>query len=161
MASATAPPTSSPVAAGMIRSERKPACTEPWKSLYILRRGVFPCCYGGEPVAGMDDYREAWNSPLLQGIRAELAAGRFHTYCLKSAACPIVRKSEQGHALPAGQAAYMRVRRLWTRLNRVTAGAAGRALHWSRLAALGARRALTDPAYRERQTARLLGRHRH
>ena len=25
-------------------AERKPACTEPWKSLYILRRGVFPCC---------------------------------------------------------------------------------------------------------------------
>src|SRR5204863_376413 len=32
-------------------SERLPACTEPWKSLYILRRGVMPCCYGGAPLA--------------------------------------------------------------------------------------------------------------
>lgn len=34
-------------------AERKPACTEPWRSLYILRRGVLPCCYGGAPIADM------------------------------------------------------------------------------------------------------------
>jgi len=145
--------------------ERKPACTEPWKSLYILRRGVFPCCYGGEPIAPMEQYREAWNSPLMQGIREELAAGRFHTYCLRSAACPIIRKSEQSDALPRSQAAYMRARRVWTRLDRLSGGTLGRMLHWSRLSAAGARRVLIDPPYRARQWERFSGgaeaRHRH
>ncbi len=35
--------------------ERTPACLEPWKSLYILRRGVLPCCYGGQAVAPQED----------------------------------------------------------------------------------------------------------
>ena len=30
--------------------EKLPACMEPWTSLYILRRGVLPCCYGGIPL---------------------------------------------------------------------------------------------------------------
>lgn len=136
-------------------AEHKPACTEPWKSLYILRRGVFPCCYGGEPIAPMEQYREAWNSPLMQGIRSELAAGRFHTYCLKSAACPIIRKSEQADDLPASQAAYMRLRRVWTRLDRASGGRLGDVLHRSRLAATGARRAITEPEYRQRQWQRM------
>lgn len=81
--------------------EHIPVCTEPWKSLYILRRGVFPCCYGRAPVAPMDGYRGAWNSPLLQDIRRDLAQGRFHVYCLGSRACPIVRKLDEAHKLPA------------------------------------------------------------
>jgi len=100
--------------------ESSPACLEPWKSLYILRRGVLPCCYGGEPVAPMEEFRTAWNSPLLQDIRRELLHGRFHEYCLKSAACPIVRKREQAALLPARQRARMAVRRAWSRLNRDT-----------------------------------------
>jgi MoaA/NifB/PqqE/SkfB family radical SAM enzyme len=97
-------------------SDAKPACTEPWKSLYILRRGVFPCCYGGQPVAPMDGYREAWNSPLLQAIRADLAQGRFHEYCMGSPACPIVRKSAAAHELPAAQSGRLVARRLRRRL---------------------------------------------
>jgi MoaA/NifB/PqqE/SkfB family radical SAM enzyme len=100
--------------------ESSPACLEPWKSLYILRRGVLPCCYGGEPVAPMEEFRTAWNSPLLQDIRRELLHGRFHDYCLKSAACPIVRKNQEAALLPARQRARMAVRRAWTRLNRDT-----------------------------------------
>jgi MoaA/NifB/PqqE/SkfB family radical SAM enzyme len=137
-------------------AERKPACTEPWRSLYILRRGVLPCCYGGAPIADMTEYRSAWNSPLLQDIRAELAAGRFHAYCLKSPACPIVRKSVQARALPVRQAVYVQLRRGWTRFDRMTRGGAGRLLHWSRLAVRGARRVLTDPEYRRRRFARRL-----
>jgi pyruvate-formate lyase-activating enzyme len=104
------------------------ACEEPWKSLYILRRGVFPCCYGGEPIAPMDGYREAWNSPLMRAIRGELAAGRFHEYCLKSSSCPIVRKAEQGRSLPAHDSRYLRVRRFWHRLDRSLGGVPGRIL---------------------------------
>src|SRR5690606_21542804 len=137
-------------------AERKPACTEPWRSLYILRRGVLPCCYGGAPIADMTESRSAWNSPLLQDIRAELAAGRFHAYCLKSPACPIVRKSVQARALPVRQAVYVQLRRGWTRFDRMTRGGAGRLLHWSRLAVRGARRVLTDPEYRRRRFARRL-----
>lgn len=100
--------------------EHQPACTEPWKSFYILRRGVFPCCYGGAPIAPMDQYRQAWNSPLVQDIRRELAHGRFHTYCLGSPACPIVRKADQSRppvtreVVRAGQWLKIRTRRVLT-----------------------------------------------
>jgi MoaA/NifB/PqqE/SkfB family radical SAM enzyme len=109
-----------PAAATPVRSlgeEALPICREPWESLYILRRGVFPCCYGGVPLGEMNDYREAWNSPLLQAIRADLTRGRFHRYCLDSPSCPIVRKSEHAHRLPLRQAAFLRARRAWHRLD--------------------------------------------
>lgn len=101
-------------------AERKPVCTEPWKSLYILRRGVFPCCYGGAPVAPMDQYREAWNAPVVQAIRAELVRGRFHDYCLRSETCPIVRKSLEAGSLPLRQRARLQVRHLYARVDRIT-----------------------------------------
>ncbi len=82
---------------------RTPACLEPWKSLYILRRGVFPCCYGSRPLATMGAYRDTWNAPLLKDIRRHLARGEFHTYCLSSYSCPIVRKNT--HASDACEAA--------------------------------------------------------
>ena len=102
--------------------DRMPACTEPWKSLYILRRGVFPCCYGGVSIAPMDEYREAWNGPLMQDIRRDLLAGRFHEYCIRSPACPIVRKLQQADELPLGQAVWLRTRQLWSRFDRMTLG---------------------------------------
>ena len=80
-----------------------PACLEPWKSLYVLRRGVMPCCYGDRPLAAMGEYRETWNAPILQDIRRHIARGEFHAYCLGSQSCPIVRKSR--HARDAGGAA--------------------------------------------------------
>lgn len=87
-----------------------PACTEPWSSLYILRRGTMPCCYGGRPVAAMGDFKQAWNSPLLQGIRRELLRGRFHQYCFDSPDCPIVRKAAEARSLGPIQGAH-----LWSR----------------------------------------------
>ncbi len=99
-----------------------PACQEPWRSLYILRRGIFPCCYGGSPIARPDDPQAAWNSPLLQEIRSELAAGRFHRYCLDSPACPIVRKTRHAGALPRGQALFLRAREAWHRFDKALGG---------------------------------------
>ena len=107
-------------------SERKPICTEPWKSLYILRRGVFPCCYGGAPLAKMDGYRDAWNSPEVQAIRAELAAGRFHDYCLSSPAYPIVGKAHESAGLTTAQSVKMETRRAWARVDRAGRGWPGR-----------------------------------
>jgi sulfatase maturation enzyme AslB (radical SAM superfamily) len=102
--------------------ERLPVCQEPWKSLYILRRGTFPCCYGGEPVAGMEEWEQAWSSPLLQEIRRDLAAGRFHRYCLDSPACPLIRKGEEARSLPPRQRMLLAARHLFHRLDRAGLG---------------------------------------
>jgi len=109
-----APPPAAAVKAGPLPSlgdDVFPACTEPWKSLYILRRGVMPCCYGGAPIAKMNEFKDAWNAPLLQDIRRELLAGRFHQYCFDSPDCPIVKKSEAGRDLSATQEAHLLSRR--------------------------------------------------
>ncbi len=88
---------------GALGEDRVPACLKPWKSLYVLRRGVMPCCHGNRPLAAMGEYREAWNGPLLQDVRRHIAQGEFHAYCLGSQSCPIVRKSR--HAPDAYDAA--------------------------------------------------------
>ena len=106
--------------------EHQPVCLEPWKSLYILRRGVMPCCYGHGPIAPMEEYRTAWNSPVMQSIRGELLKGRFHDYCLRSAACPIVRKHQAAHVLPAHQRLYLQARHWWGLLDRRLGGVPNR-----------------------------------
>jgi MoaA/NifB/PqqE/SkfB family radical SAM enzyme len=137
-------------------AEHRPACLEPWKSLYILRRGVLPCCYGGTPIADMEHYREAWNSDEMQAIRRELLRGRFHDYCLKSPACPIVRKSEQARTLPLNQRILMRARHVWWRFNRDTGGLPNRVWVPVKWMAIRARRAATDPRYVAHHTSRLV-----
>jgi len=106
--------------------EKLPLCKEPWTSLYILRRGIHPCCYGGHPVAEMDEFHEAWNCREVREIRSELAAGRFHRYCLRSPACPIVRKDSHAGSLPPAQAVFVRGRQLLQRLDRRLLGIPGR-----------------------------------
>jgi MoaA/NifB/PqqE/SkfB family radical SAM enzyme len=96
-----------------------PVCTEPWTSLYVLRRGTLPCCYGGPVLAPMASFQEQWNGPLVQDIRRELRDGRFHSYCFDSPDCPIVRKASEGHELPPAQAALLLARRGLSRLRRV------------------------------------------
>ena len=97
---------------------RLPICTEPWTSLYVLRRGTLPCCYGGPVLAPMASFQEAWNAPLVQDIRRELRDGRFHAYCFDSPDCPIVRKASEGGELPAAQSALLLARRGLSRLRR-------------------------------------------
>jgi hypothetical protein len=89
-----------PAALPALGHERLPVCTEPWTSLYVLRRGTLPCCYGGGAIAPMDRYREAWNGPTMQSIRRELLRGRFHGYCHDSPDCPIVKKAAEARELP-------------------------------------------------------------
>ena len=113
--------------------ESLPVCVEPWKSIFILRRGVLPCSYGGFPIADKDGYRQAWNSTLLQGIRDKLRRGTFHEYCLRSRACPIVRKWESARQLPGGQKTFLLVWNFWRRLNSVTGGIPRRLLGRLRL----------------------------
>jgi hypothetical protein len=73
-----------------------PLCREPWESYYILRRGVLPCCFGGEVIGSMADYAKAWNGPQMQEIRSYLARGELSPYCLRSPGCPIVQRVRAG-----------------------------------------------------------------
>jgi MoaA/NifB/PqqE/SkfB family radical SAM enzyme len=119
---------------------RLPLCTEPWKSLYVLRRGTMPCCYGGQPIAPMGGFKEAWNAPLIQGIRRELLRGRFHKYCFDSPDCPIVRKAVEARALSLSQRALLWSRRTlerWTRARFGWPGTVYRAVKHRWLNALG------------------------
>jgi pyruvate-formate lyase-activating enzyme len=100
------------------RPPRIPLCTEPWSSLYVLRRGTLPCCYGGPSLAPMEGFPQAWNSPLMQELRSELRDGRFHRYCFDSPDCPLVRKAEESGALSVSQRALLWSRRLVTRWRR-------------------------------------------
>jgi organic radical activating enzyme len=102
--------------------ERLPLCCEPWRNFNILRRGVLPCCYGGFPLASMHEHQEAWNGETLQAIRAALAAGRFHDYCLRSPSCPVVNHRELTGGLDPGMRRWLGLRRVWHRLNRHTGG---------------------------------------
>jgi hypothetical protein len=140
--------------------EREPACLEPWKSLYILRRGVLPCSYGGAPIAPMEEYRTVWNSKKMQAIRAALLHDKLHSYCLESPACPIVRKAQQTRRMPLHQRAMLRGRHLWNPINRVFAGWPNRFVyHPLKRTARRVRRAATDPVYVSRKiVSRLTGR---
>ena len=115
-AGAAPPPVARPLPS--LGAEKLPACIEPWTSLYILRRGLRPCCYGGASIGDMGDYAEAWNAPLVQDIRRELLKGGFHRYCYDSPDCPIVKKAHEAHALSAGQEAQRQTVRAWNRVKR-------------------------------------------
>jgi hypothetical protein len=149
-----------PAALPSLGPEREPACLEPWKSLYILRRGVLPCSYGGAPIAPMEEYRTVWNSKKMQAIRAALLHDKLHSYCLESPACPIVRKAQQTRRMPLHQRAMLRGRHLWSPINRVFGGWPNRFVyHPLKRTARRVRRAATDPVYVARKIAgRLSGR---
>jgi hypothetical protein len=123
-----------------------PVCTEPWGSLYVLRRGTMPCCYGSSPIAPMADFKQAWNAPLLQEIRRELAAGRFHRYCFDSPDCPIVRKHAEARDLPSGQRALLSRRRWLAQLRRI-------AVNWPARVYRAARRSAWRVAGRSKEGA--------
>jgi len=80
----------------------QPLCSEPWKSLYVLNRGILPCCFGRKPLARWTErgsrpveqfIEETRNGAAFQEIRHSLASGVFPAYCLSSQNCPIVRKA--------------------------------------------------------------------
>jgi len=140
--------------------EKLPACMEPWTSLYILRRGVLPCCYGGHPVAAMDGHGEAWNSETVQEIRSELAEGRFHVYCLRSPSCPIVRKDSHAGALPRSQAIYLRGREMMQKLDRHFFGIPGKIYRPTKWVGMRVWSAVSDPSYVKGHVLRWWGKDR-
>lgn len=80
-----------------------PLCKEPWENLYILRRGILPCCYGNPVGYSFPEYAEAWNSPEIQEIRHYLSQGKLSPYCMECLGCPIVQRylDEHGMESPA------------------------------------------------------------
>lgn len=76
-----------------------PLCREPWENLYILRRGILPCCYGNPVGYSFPDYTEAWNSPEIQEIRRYLSQGKLSPYCMECLGCPIVQRYFAEHPL--------------------------------------------------------------
>jgi MoaA/NifB/PqqE/SkfB family radical SAM enzyme len=84
-----------------LESAEGPLCTEPWQTLYVLHRGIMPCCFSKSPLFTWDELRDktlaqfvkdAWNSPVIQEIRVALAQHRLHERCAETKSCPIVRK---------------------------------------------------------------------
>jgi len=78
-----------------------PICNEPWRTMYVLSRGIMPCCYATEPLARWSEQgdrsleqflRDVFNGSDYQEIRRELAAGRLSDYCQRTASCPIVKQ---------------------------------------------------------------------
>jgi hypothetical protein len=69
-----------------------PLCREPWENLYILRRGILPCCYGNPIGYSFSEYAKAWNSPEIQEIREYLSRGKLSPYCMECLGCPIVQR---------------------------------------------------------------------
>ena len=95
-----------------VQSPGGPLCSEPWKTLYVLRRGIMPCCYATRPLATWDQQRgrsldqflrDVLNSAAFQDIRMHLAAGELSEYCRSTPSCPILKNmQQQGHIATSG-----------------------------------------------------------
>ena len=84
-----------------LETAEEPLCTEPWQTLYVLRRGIMHCCFATSPVISWSQrgdktlaqfFRDVWNSPIFQEIRAALAQHRLHERCAETKSCSIVQK---------------------------------------------------------------------
>ncbi|WP_367781436.1 hypothetical protein [Mesorhizobium marinum] len=78
-----------------------PICSEPWKTAYLLDRGIMPCCYGREAMIPWQDIDEsqlesslhaAFNSQPMVELRRDLSQGRLGKYCDRAQGCPIVKQ---------------------------------------------------------------------
>ncbi len=86
---------------GDLEHAKVPLCREPWETIYVLRRGIMPCCFSKYPLFTWGELRDktlaqfvkdAWNSPIIQEIRVALAHHRLHERCAETKSCPIVKK---------------------------------------------------------------------
>jgi len=84
-----------------------PICSEPWQALYVLNRGLLPCCFSKVPLRHWDKRRErsliqfitdSWNGDLMREIREALTAGELHEICEMSTSCPVVKRKISGSA---------------------------------------------------------------
>jgi hypothetical protein len=98
----------------------------------------------------MTEYRTVWNSPVMQAIRADLARGRFHRYCLTSPSCPIVRKGVKARDLPAAERLFVHAYEARMAVDRQM-----RRVIWLwQWSAIRAKRLVTEPAYWKKHLTR-------
>jgi molybdenum cofactor biosynthesis enzyme MoaA len=103
-------------ASGM-QAPAAPLCSEPWQTVYVLARGVMPCCYATEPIARWSEQqdrpletflRDVFNGPAYQEIRRELAAGRLADYCRNTPSCPFLKDMLARGEIATDQNEYQR-----------------------------------------------------
>jgi MoaA/NifB/PqqE/SkfB family radical SAM enzyme len=83
-----------------------PLCSEPWRNIHILDRGIVACLFSRvTPVAkwaergerGLEEFvRDVWNGESYRHMRAELREGRLPELCRGSWTCPIVWRARHG-----------------------------------------------------------------
>jgi MoaA/NifB/PqqE/SkfB family radical SAM enzyme len=80
---------------------RAPLCREPWETVYVMNRGIMPCCFGKRPIATLSGVaasgaeaaiEAAFNGPEYREMRAALARRELPRYCRESPSCPIVKR---------------------------------------------------------------------
>jgi len=85
--------------------KNKPLCSEPWQCLYVLNRGIIPCCFGKNSIGTLDGVENSklenfldntWNSGVLLEMREKLAKRQLSDYCKNTPSCPIVKKIHAG-----------------------------------------------------------------
>ncbi len=85
-----------------------PLCSEPWKTIYVMSRGIMPCCYAKTPFVMFSELdndnlfhslRDLWNAEEYRDMRSQLAKGVFPEFCQETPSCPIVRRSKDARAL--------------------------------------------------------------
>lgn len=83
-------------------STEGPLCGEPWKTAYLMSRGIMPCCFGRKPLATWSEQgdrsleafvRDTLNSPAMRDIRQALASRELSAYCRSCPSCPIVKQA--------------------------------------------------------------------
>lgn len=86
------------------RGPDQPLCGEPWKTLYVLHRGMLPCCYTKESFARLGDFSDGdlrdriahvFNDRRYQEVRAALGSGRLSEFCLSNRSCPLVEGAQR------------------------------------------------------------------
>ena len=84
-----------------IEGSHLPICSEPWKTAYVMNRGLTPCCYGREPIVQWSTINrqslegsigDALNSVEFIELRRDLASGKLGDYCKGTLGCPIVKR---------------------------------------------------------------------
>ena len=78
------------------RQEGKVKCYQPWHFLLPFQNGdTAGCCYMGKSLGNWrtSGLEELWNGPLMQEIRAEMAAGKLPRQCRQYVSCPVVHSN--------------------------------------------------------------------
>jgi len=79
-----------------------PICSEPWKNIHVLDRGIVVCLFSRTtPLVKWSErgdrtieqfLLDVWNGSRYKEIRCQLSRGEFPELCRNSLSCPLVRR---------------------------------------------------------------------